>query len=128
MKIYAMIGSFVVIIALTLYSIGFAKEQRKKLVTSRVLLFYTLGVLFDISATTLMILGSTKGLLTFHGFIGYSSLLGMSIDTLLLWRYNRKNGAETKVSKSLNIYSRVAYIWWVLAFITGGLLVALRHA
>ena len=128
MKIYAMIGSFVVIIALTLYSIGFAKEQRKRLVTKRVLLFYTLGVLFDISATTLMILGSTKGLLTFHGFIGYSSLLGMGIDTILLWRYNRKNGAEAKVSKSLNIYSRVAYIWWVLAFITGGLLVALRHA
>src|ERR1035437_4663419 len=128
MKIYAMIGSFVVIIALTLYSIGFAKEQRKKMVTSRILLFYTLGVLFDISATTLMILGSTKGLLTLHGFIGYSSLLGMGIDTILLWRYNRKNGAEVKVSKSLNIYSRVAYIWWVLAFITGGLLVALRHA
>ena len=126
MKIYSMIGSFVVIIALVLYSIGFAKEQRKKLVTSRVLLFYTLGVLFDISATTLMILGSSKGF-TLHGFIGYSSLLGMSIDTILLWKYNRKNGAEAKVSKSLNIFSRVAYIWWVIAFITGGLLVALRH-
>jgi hypothetical protein len=126
MKIYSMIGSFVVIIALVLYSIGFAKEQRLRQVTSRLLLFYTLGVLFDISATTLMILGSSKGF-TLHGFIGYSSLLGMSIDTILLWRYNRKNGTEAKVSKSLNIYSRVAYIWWVLAFITGGLLVALRH-
>lgn len=128
MKIYAMIGSFVVIIALTFYSIGFIKEQRRKLVTSRVLLFYTLGVIFDISATTLMILGSTKGLMTFHGFIGYSSLLGMGIDTLLLWRYNRKNGSEKIASKSLNIYSRIAYGWWVIAFITGGLLVALRHS
>ncbi|MDD4969426.1 MAG: hypothetical protein PHT07_08355 [Paludibacter sp.] len=127
MKIYAMIGSFVVIIALTFYSIGFAKEQKKKLVTSRVLLFYTLGVLFDISATTLMILGSTKGLLTFHGFIGYSSLLGMCIDTFLLWNHNKKKGPEVNVSKGLNIYSRVAFIWWVAAFITGGLLVALRH-
>jgi len=122
-----MIGSFVVIIALVLYSIGFIKEQRKKLVTSGVLLFYTLGVIFDISATTLMILGSTKGLMTFHGFIGYSSLLGMCIDTILLWRFNRKKGAEEKVSKSLNIYSRIAYSWWVIAFITGGLFVALRH-
>jgi hypothetical protein len=104
------------------------KEQRRKLITSRVLLFYTLGVLFDISATTLMILGSTKGLLTFHGFIGYSSLLGMSIDTILLWRQNHKNGQDTKVSKPLDIYSRIAYIWWVVAFITGGLLVAIRHA
>src|ERR1035437_3187374 len=120
MKIYAMIGSFVVIFALTFYSIGFVKEQRRKLITSRILLFYVLGVLFDITATTLMILGSTKGLLTIHGFIGYSSLLGMSVDTILLWKHNQKNGPETKVSKSLDTYSRIAYIWWVVAFITGG--------
>ena len=128
MKIYAMIGSFVVLIALALYSIGFIKEQRSKLVTSRVLLFFTIGVFFDISATTLMILGSTKGLLTFHGFIGYSSLLGMAVDTFLLWKFNRKNGPDMKVSKSLHLYSRIAYSWWVIAFITGGLLVALRHS
>jgi len=128
MKIYSMIGSMVVTIALVLYSIGFAREQRRKLVTSHVLLFFTLGVIFDISATILMILGSTKGLLTFHGFIGYSSLLGMATDTCLLWRFNLRQGPGTKVSKSLHLYSRIAYIWWVMAFITGGLLVALRHA
>jgi energy-converting hydrogenase Eha subunit G len=126
MKIYSMIGSFVVIFALVFYSIGFAKEQKKKLVTSRVLLFYTLGVFFDISATTLMILGSSKGF-SLHGFIGYSSLLGMCIDTFLLWRHNRVKGPEENVSRGLNLYSRIAYIWWVVAFITGGLLVALRH-
>ena len=128
MKIYSMIGSFVVIVALIFYSIGFFKEQRRKLISSRVLLFYTLGVLFDISATTLMILGSSKGLLTFHGFIGYSSLLGLSIDTFLLWRHYSKKGPDLIVSKGLHIYSRVAYFWWVAAFITGGLLVALRHS
>lgn len=127
MNIFPMIGSFVVILALVFYSIGFAKEQKKKLVTSRVLLFYTLGVIFDISATTLMILGSSKGMLTIHGFIGYSSLLGMCIDTFLLWRHNRVKGPEENVSRGLNLYSRIAYIWWVVAFITGGLLVALRH-
>jgi len=127
MIIYPMIGSFVVVVALVFYSIGFTKEQRRKLITSRVLLFYTLGVIFDISATTLMILGSSKGLLTFHGFIGYSSLLGMSIDTFLLWRHNLKKGPDVIVGKGLHIYSRIAYIWWVAAFITGGLLVALRH-
>ena len=126
MKIYSMIGSFVVIFALVFYSIGFAKEQKKKLVTSRVLLFYTLGVFFDISATTLMILGSSKGF-SLHGFIGYSSLLGMCIDTFLLWRHNREKGPEAGVSRGLNLYSRIAYIWWVVAFITGGLLVAFRH-
>jgi len=123
-----MIGSLVVTLALILYSLGFAREQRRKLVSSRVLLFFTIGVILDVSATILMIMGSTKGLLSFHGFIGYSSLLGMATDTFLLWRFNLKHGPETKVAKSLHIYSRVAYIWWVMAFITGGLLVALRHA
>jgi len=74
-----------------------------------------------------MILGSTKGGLTFHGFIGYSSLLGMCIDTILLWIHNRKNGSTATTNKTLHLYSRCAYIWWVAAFITGGLLVALRH-
>ena len=128
MNIFPMIGSFVVILALVFYSIGFAKEQKKKLVTSRVLLFYTLGVIFDISATTLMILGSSKGMLTIHGFIGYSSLLGMSIDTFLLWKHNLRKGTDEHVSKGLNLYSRISYIWWVMAFITGGVLVALRHS
>jgi hypothetical protein len=127
MKIYSIIGSLVVTLALTFYTIGFAKEQRRKQVTSHVLLFFTIGVLLDISATTLMILGSTKGLLTIHGFIGYSSLLGMSIDTILLWRSNMKNGPLKTVSKSLSLYTRCAYMWWVAAFITGGLLVALSH-
>lgn len=127
MKTYSMIGSMVVIVALLFYSIGFSKEQKKKLVTSRVLLFFTLGVVFDISATTLMILGSTQGGITLHGLIGYSSLLGMSIDTFLLWRHNLKQGKDKLVGKSLHLYSRIAYSWWVIAFITGGVLVALRH-
>lgn len=127
MKIYSIIGSMVVTIALLFYTIGFFKEKKIKLVTSKVLLFFTLGVVFDISATILMILGSTKGGLTFHGLIGYSSLLGMSIDAFLLWRYNLKNGSEKLISKGLDIYSRIAYSWWVIAFITGGVLVALRH-
>jgi hypothetical protein len=127
MKIYSMIGSMVVIFALLFYSLGFAKVQRKRVVSSRVLLFFTLGVVLDITATSLMIMGSTKGLLTFHGILGYSSLLGMCTDAFLLWKHNLKKGSEVKVNQSLNIYSRIAYIWWVLAFITGGLMVAFRH-
>lgn len=127
MKIYSMIGSMVVTLALVSYSIGFFKEQRRKQVTSRVLLFFTVGVILDISATVLMILGSTKGGLTFHGFIGYSSLLGMIVDTILLWRYNLKYSPAKTINKNLNTYTRCVYIWWVAAFITGGLLVALRH-
>jgi hypothetical protein len=124
MKIASMIGSMIVTIALILYSIGFTKERKKRLVTSQVLFFYTIGVTFDITATIFMIIGSSRGMLTLHGFIGYSSLTGMLVDTFLLWRHYLKEGAEENVARMLHLYSRIAYIWWIIAYITGGLLVA----
>lgn len=127
MKVYSMIGSLIVTLALLFYSIGFVKEQRKKLVTSSVLLFFSLGVILDISATILMILGSSNGMFTLHGLLGYSALLGMCIDAVLLWQHKFKNGSEAPVSKKLNTYSKIVYFWWVIAFITGGLMVALKH-
>jgi len=125
MKTVSMIGSLVVTFALIFYSIGFAQEKRKKLITHRVLLFYSVGLSLDISATILMIIGSTKGVLTIHGLIGYSSLLGMLTDTFLLWKHNFKYGPGTIVENKLHIYSQIAYIWWIIAYITGGLLVAI---
>ena len=122
-----MIGALVVIFALLFYTIGFVNEQRKKIVNSQILLFFTLGVLFDVSATMLMMMGASKGVFTLHGLLGYSALLGMSTDTFLLWRHKLKKGLSVEISKPLNIFSRIAYIWWIVAFITGGLLVALRH-
>src|SRR5512133_2751693 len=123
MKTVSIFGSMVVTIALVFYSIGFAKERRKQLVSSGVLLFYTIGVTLDITATILMIIGSSKGMLTVHGFIGYSSLLGMLTDTFLLWRHYLKEGPQEIVHRPLHLYSMIAYTWWVLAYITGGLLV-----
>ena len=126
MKIASMIGSMIVTIALVFYTVGFTKERRRRLVTSQVLFFYTIGVILDITATIFMIIGSSRGMLTVHGFIGYSSLLGMLADTFLLWRHYLKEGSEKNVNQKLHLYSRIAYIWWVLAYITGGLLVAIN--
>jgi len=126
MKTASMIGSMIVIIALLFYTMGFINERRKKLVSSRVLFFYTIGVMLDITATTFMIIGSSKGMITLHGFIGYSSLLGMLTDTILLWRHNLKAGPDQNVTRGLHLYSQIAYAWWVVAFITGGLLVLIN--
>jgi hypothetical protein len=49
----------------------------------------------------------------------------MFIDAVLLWRLQLKNGTGTVVPRGIHLYSRYAYLWWVIAFITGGLLVAL---
>jgi hypothetical protein len=119
-------GTSIVFLALISYSVAIISEQRKGVLTKKILLFLSLGVLLDIIATTFMILGSSKGGFTLHGFIGYSSLLAMLIDAILMWRLKSKSGWDVQVPKSLHHYSRYAYLWWVLAFITGGLLVALR--
>jgi len=125
MKTASIIGSSIVIVALIFYSIGYLKERKWQLVTSAVLSFYTIGVTLDITATIFMIIGSSKGMITPHGLIGYSSLLGMLTDTIILWRHYLKKGAGKKVSRSVQLYSGIAYSWWVIAFITGGLLVAI---
>lgn len=118
-------GTSIVFLALASYSTAIITEQRTKTLSRKVLIFLTLGVCLDITATVFMILGSSKGGLTLHGFIGYSSLLGMFTDAVLLWRQKSKSGFNSPIPQKLHLYSRYAYIWWVLAFITGGLLVAL---
>jgi len=126
MNTYSIIGSSIVVLALASYSISILTEQRIKRVTPFVLRFLTIGVILDITATTFMIIGSSKGPFTLHGILGYSSLSAMLIDTILIWRFYRKNGSTAKVSRSLNNYTRIAYSWWIAAFVTGLLLVALR--
>jgi hypothetical protein len=119
-------GTIIVIFALASYSIAIFTEQRKKILRRRILVFLTLGVALDITATIFMVLGSSKGIFTLHGIIGYSSLAGMFIDAVMIWRLKMKNGSYCPIPDNIHIYSRYAYIWWVIAFVTGGLLVALR--
>lgn len=121
-----LIGTITVFFALLFYTIGIVKEQKSKTVSQLVLFFLSLGLAFDITATLFMIFGSSAKGLTLHGIIGYSSLLGMLIDNILLWRLRFRKGLNANVPKSIHLYSRYAYTWWVLAFITGGLLVYLK--
>ena len=55
-----MAGTMIVNLALLFYTVGIVIEQRRHQITGRVLLFLTLGVVFDVTATICMIIGSTK--------------------------------------------------------------------
>jgi EamA domain-containing membrane protein RarD len=112
----------VVTFALISYSIAVITEQKKGKVTNRVLTFLTTGIVLDISSTVLMIIGSGKIPITLHGFIGYSALTVMLIETILIWRFRIKNGSDMPVSKALSTYTRFAYIWWVVAYIAGAII------
>ncbi len=125
MNIYLQLGSTIVVFALIAYTIGVVMEQRTGILYSKVLLFITLGVVLDITATILMVTGSSKTGISLHGVIGYSSLLAMSIDAILLWKLKLTKGFNVFINKALHTYTRYAYFWWVIAFITGLLLVVL---
>jgi hypothetical protein len=113
-----MTGVCIVFFALGSYTIATISEMRSHRSTLIVRLTLTLGVGFDITATSFMIAGSRKIPLTFHGILGYSALLMMAIDMVLVWRRFRSHPAEP-LPVGLRRYSIIAYSWWVLAFLAG---------
>ena len=121
-----MAAVIIVQFALVSYTIGIAVEQRKRVVTRVVLTFLTIGVGFDVIATACMILGSERSPWTLHGILGYSALAAMLVDTVRVWRFRGASGGA-QVPAGLHLYSRYAYLWWVLAYITGAVLVAMAH-
>ncbi len=127
MQKVTIVGIYFVNIALILYTLFIIYENRKKKTTKSVLVFITLAVMFDIAATTCMMIGTTRTYFTFHGILGYIGLLLMVADAVLLWKYKLKYGAEILISKSLNSFSKIAYIWWIIAFTTGVIVSIFRH-
>lgn len=126
MKTISLIGAFLVTFALLSYGVGSISIQRFKEVNKGVLGFLTLGIILDIAAMICMIIGSKNTPFTWHGFIGYSAFIVMAIDVTLIWRVYFKKGLNMKVNRKLHLYSRLAYIWWILAYITGSLLIILK--
>ena len=127
MNLLSLTGIIVVQAALVSYSIAIVTEQRKRLVTRQVVAFLITGVILDITATTFMILGSSRGAFTLHGILGYSSLAGMLIDAFLIRRFFRNNSRDRVVTNGIHWYSLGAYLWWIAAYITGALLVAYKY-
>jgi hypothetical protein len=114
-------GMGVVTVALTFYTIFIIQKTKNKVISTKICSIVSIGALFDISGTILMIIGSKKIPLTIHGIIGYSALLAMIIETILMWKYLATNGNK-ETRKSLNIYTWIAYSWWVIAYFAGGAL------
>jgi len=73
-----------------------------------------------------MIIGSANSPFTLHGFIGYLALLGMLIDMYLMWKVKGKHGMGHAIRKKLHTYSMIAYSWWVIAYITGAVIVMMK--
>lgn len=121
------VGIFFVHIALILYTLFIIYESKNQKTTKSVLALITSAVIFDILATSCMMIGTTRTYFTFHGIMGYIGLFLMIVDAVLLWKFKIKQGMEAIISKSLNSFSKVAYIWWIIAYITGVLVSIFRQ-
>ena len=115
-------GTIIVNLALIFYTVGIFIEQRSRRVSSKVVTFLTAGVIFDLVATGCMIAGSSRGPFTAHGLLGFSSLAAMLLETGFAWRHRLRQG-ESEVPSWLHRYSRLAYGWWIVAYVTGAILV-----
>lgn len=114
MKTILLLGSVVVTLALVSYSVAFFKFHRFKRVSRQVLLIQTLALLFDLAATSMMIIGSENSPFTLHGMVGYSALFIMIFDTIFFWKRRSSDNPGWLLK-----FSTYAYTWWVLAYLTG---------
>lgn len=119
-------GVTIVNLALISYTIAIINLVRNRRTGKTYLWFLTIGVLFDITATICMIIGSGNRGITFHGLLGYSALLGMIIDTLMCYRYSIKIGFKTFVNPVLKAASVIIYAYWLVAYITGAIIVMIK--
>jgi hypothetical protein len=112
-------GVITVQLALICYTVFIINEHKKRKAVKIVLYSLTTAVIFDMIATGCMMAGTDKTYFTLHGSIGYSALFMMIVDAVLIWRHKIQKGTEEAFSKGLNIYSKVAYAWWLVAFFNG---------
>lgn len=125
MKTYTLVAVMIVTLALIAYTMGTVAQQRSRRISPSVVGFLTAGVVLDIVATVFMILGSGK-LVSLHGLLGYTALAGMMAEVLIVWRWRISRG-DAPITSGMALYARAAYGYWVLAFLSGGLLVGISR-
>lgn len=120
-------GVILIHIALVLYTIFIYKENKYKRATKGVVGFITGAVIFDITATGCMMIGTVENYFTLHGILGYSALLVMVTDAVYIWKHKLNYGSEMPFSKALNRNSKLGYVLWLLAFFTGEMVAVMNH-
>jgi glucose-6-phosphate-specific signal transduction histidine kinase len=114
-----MFGISLVNLAFILYTVFFILKRKSEKLTLTTPIVLSIAVLSDICATGLMILGSTNRGLTFHGVLGYLALLGMMIESVLLWKHFLGKNRDLPLSINLIRYTGIAYLWWLFVYVFG---------
>jgi len=127
MNMYLKTGSGVVILALLSYTVFIVSLRRRRKLRRVCVIALVLGIMLDCCATGLMIAGSGRGYFTVHGFMGYSALGMMIIDGMMIGRIYRIASGDNGVSRFVSRFSLIAYMWWVVVFLTGAITAMIKH-
>ena len=119
MQLIILMGVVLIHIAFILYTVFIIKETRHGRATRGVVGFITAAVMFDVSATLCMMIGTDEDYFTLHGILGYTALSVMVLDAIFIWRHKTRHGSEVPFSATLNRNSKLAYVLWIAAFATG---------
>lgn len=122
----AIVGAFVITLSFLAYGIGSISLVRFRIVGRIVVAFLSIGVVLDIVAIGLMMLGSKGNPFTLHGFLGATAFFVMLVDTVWSWRMFLAFGRDCKARKNHIIYTKAAYGFWVMAYFTGSIIVIWR--
>jgi hypothetical protein len=118
----------IVNIALISYTVAFVIMSREKKITKLFISMLTAGIFFDTSSVVLMVAGSPNNPLTPHGIIGYSALLIMITERVYFYRLTVKNGMGVTLNSKKRHFFTAAYIYWILAYLTGAVIVILKYS
>jgi hypothetical protein len=114
---YLYCGVSLASLALVFYSLFFWRARKVRGYSRSDFALQAIGLGFDIAGTVFMIIGSRNMLLTVHGAIGYSALLAMLAETIVVWRNCRSGSERTGGAK---LYASLSYLWWIIAYLAGG--------
>jgi hypothetical protein len=120
-------GSLVVTLALLFYSVAIIWEQSTGKVSMIIVFFVSMGMLFDISAVTLVILGTDKPF-TIQEILRYSALLMIAVSVYYIWKLFRteRKAVKIPVPKNTHLYIRISYIYWLLIYAVTGVISAYK--
>ncbi|MFW5830699.1 MAG: hypothetical protein ACOC1D_05725 [Prolixibacteraceae bacterium] len=117
MNLITMTGAFVITLGLLSYGLGSISLQRFKVISSGVLIFLTLGLILDITANILFLIGNNH-LFSLRRLPACSALFIMLINVIWIWRVYYLKTKDRFAGKQLLLYSKVAFGWWLIVYMT----------
>lgn len=119
MKPIILVGTGTITLSLILYSLGMISALKKQLITKKIVLLLTTGLVFEVIAVSCMAIGSTQPITTPHGLIGLAGVLIMISIVLLSWDSIKSHPESSPLTGRLYYYYMLAYVFWVIAYFTG---------